>query len=131
VETNPRGFDSQTFTLLERVYAPQAELDALIASDSELHIAASERAGVVSNGPDPLSYVYRQFEQELLPLPRVAAELGMTPEELGAQLPLLGGPLQALQEPGGSISRAALDEAYSSTWCILHPADRNRPVSCP
>jgi hypothetical protein len=131
VEANLSLFPGEILPFVQQAYPPPAELDALIESDSQLHRAASERAGVLSNGPDPLSYVYQQFEQEALSLPRVAAELGVTADELRAQLPLLDPRLGGLPEALGTVTRNRLEQVYLDSSCILHAAARNRPVSCP
>lgn len=131
VEQNVILFDRDTVALVEKSYPLPSELDALILSDNQLHASASERAGVSGSGPDPLSHVYYQFELDPLSLSRVAAELGVTPDQLQAQLPELDPRLRALDEPGGSVSRGILAESYAQSSCILHAAARNRPVSCP
>jgi hypothetical protein len=133
-----RAFAEENTTLFSRAdlagvkqsYPSQPELDTLIQSDSQLHLAASERAGLSPSGPDPLSYVYYQFELDSLSLPRAAAELDVTAEQLQAKLPHLQGQIQGLLAADASIPRSILEEAFVANWCILHAEGRNRPVSC-
>lgn len=131
VEANQSYYDTGTLMSVRQLYLPPSEFDALIDADNQLHTAALERGGVSPSAADPLSYVYYQFELDSLSLPRVAAELGVTPEVLLAQLPQLAARLRAVEAPGGSISRRFLDESYAQSLCILHTESRNRPVSCP
>ncbi|HKO90073.1 MAG TPA: hypothetical protein VJU61_02910 [Polyangiaceae bacterium] len=131
VEQNRIEFDNETFELVAQRYPLPAELDALIEADSALYRSASERAGVVSSGPEPLSYTYRQFELEALSLPRVAAELGVTAEELRNYLPQLDPRLQGLAEADGTIERSLLGEVYLDSLCVVLAVAENQPVSCP
>lgn len=131
VQDNPVLFPADTVPRVAQLYPLPAELDALLLSDTQLHTAASERAGASLSAPDPLSYVYYQFEHDSLPLARAAGELGVTPEALLAGLPHIETRLRWLQEPGGSVPRRILDESYAQASCILYAESRNRPVSCP
>jgi hypothetical protein len=131
VEANPTLYDRETFADVQQTFPLPAQFDALIEADNRLLASAFERAGLSQRGPDPLSYVYYQFELEPLSLARTAAELGVAPDELQAQLPNLQGRVRWLMDPTVTIPRRILEEAYLQNWCILHAEGRNQPVSCP
>lgn len=108
-----------------------SEFSQLIAEGSQIHLDALQSAGVTDGGPEPISFVYYQFERAGLGLRRAAGELGATPERLLAVIGSSGGSLGPLLAPGGVIQRSALDEAYLATRCTLEAEARNRPIACP
>jgi len=131
VEDNQSIFDRETFDAVLRTYLPVPEFDQLIQRDSQLHLDAVARAGVASDGPEPISFVHFQFELDRLPLRRVAAELGVSQEQLTSQLDLLDPGFAALSAPDGGLERAALSNNYAASLCLLHASSRNRPAACP
>jgi hypothetical protein len=131
VERFSGQFDAETLELVRTVYPLPAELDALMAADSAVHLAALERAGVPANGPDPLARVYFSFELEPLGAERAAAELGVTLAALRESLPLLPPGFAALGGAGGVIPRAVMTDGQGLARCVLHASSRNRPANCP
>jgi hypothetical protein len=130
-EDNPTLFDNDTFTEVMRTFPVPSEFDQLLEQDSLLHLDAARRAGVRSDGPEPISLVHYQFELGLLSLKAVAAELGVTPEVLSEHLAQLDARLQVLTTAEGVIDRPTLTLTYASALCALHKDSRNRPAHCP
>ena len=131
VESEPTQFDRNTLAAVRQYYPGATEFDQLLQQDSQLHLDAAARAGVSAGGPEPISFVYFQFELAELGLRRAAAELGVKPEALSAVLDSPSSRLGPLLSPDGKIDRFALDAAYVATRCALDADARNRPVACP
>src|SRR5262245_66680303 len=131
VEDNRTLYDNETFAEVLRTFPQAPELSQLIQRDSQLHLDATSRAGVRSDGPEPISLVHFQFDLDPLSQRRVAAELGVPPAALGAELGALDARLGALAAPDGTIDRATLTDTYASALCALHTSSKNRPVTCP
>lgn len=132
VEENVSLYDAETLRDVREQYPGADGLSQLLSADRELARASARAARVsVGGGPELLSYVHSQFENELLDVARVAAELSVAPGVLREQLGNLSPQWQVLVEPGGTIDRFALTSQYTSAACTLHASARNRPVSCP
>jgi hypothetical protein len=127
VEEYSASFDSQTIADVRATYLTQPELDALIATASEMHQAALERAGVPREQPDRVSSVYAGFELDV-DLEHVSAELMVTPELLQAGIQI-GDPALVPFALGTSIRRAAFSEAYRRLLCS-YSVGNNRPLTC-
>lgn len=130
-ENNSTRFDNDTLAEVLRTFPRPFEFARVVAADSQLHVDAISRAGVLSDGPEPISFVYEQFERGRLPLRRVAAELGVTAQALGAELDRLDPRLASLRTPDAEIDRSTMTEIYAGSLCALSSGWRNRPVGCP
>jgi hypothetical protein len=121
-------FDTNTQTMIPLVYPPRAELDALIASDSELHQSAIERAGIPRGTPDAVSSVFFGFELEPLDMDGASAELMVPWRTLRDGIPTGDLALGPLLE-GATITRADFAAAFPNLLCT-YSAGVNRPVGC-
>ena len=130
--TRSIGATSDDIAFVDAAYPGALEFAQLLDEGSQLHLDALQRAGVTpGSGPEPISFVYYQFERDAIGLRRAAGELGVPPEQLHAVLTSPGSTLAPLLAPDGVIRRSALDSAYVATRCALEAEARNRPVACP
>jgi hypothetical protein len=131
VERYPDYYSEGDLAAIRTIYPGASRFGQLLTEGSQLHLDALQRAGVVPNGPEPISFVYYQFERGAIGLRRAAGELDVTPEELRAAITSTGGALAPLLAPDGVIQRSTFDSAYVATRCALEAESRNRPVACP
>lgn len=131
VLANPPGVSDSELAAVRELYVPQAELDATIESDSAIQRAALQQLGIAPGSRDPLSSVYRQFEQPLTPR-RAAAELGVPLATLQATLATPGRLALELAPlaTGSSIERPAFTAALTAARCSLQQGSTNRPARC-
>jgi hypothetical protein len=126
----PLPFSVDTGEDILAQYPAEEDFIALLEHDSELHRAAAEQAGVPRNTPDPISRVFLQFERDRLTLRRAAAELGVTPDVLGARLGELDARLAPLADPEGSVERGTFSSVFGSALCVLHGDAAQHPALC-
>jgi len=100
----------------------------LMASDSELHQSALERAGIARGAPDAVSSVFFGFELEPLDMDRVSAELMVPWRTLRDGIPAGDLALGPLLE-GAAIPRADFAAAFPELLCA-YGTGVNRPVGC-
>jgi hypothetical protein len=131
VEENKRDFDNDTYEDVMEQYVSAAEFQRLMDQDSEVHIAAMERAGIPRKTPDAISRVYLDFQLGNVTLNVAAAEFGVTPEELERDLDLLNPELANLAVEGGYVDRNIMEEVFLESVCILQNVNENTPVGCP
>jgi hypothetical protein len=98
-----------------------------VQDDSALYAAALARAGVRTDGGDPISNQYFRFALDV-DLPAAAADLLVTPEALLDRLPELDPTLSPLGV-GLELSRERFGELYASAYCGLHADDENPPTA--
>ena len=127
VETYSMNFDNETIADVQATYPTQAELDALVASGSEIHRAALERAGVPRDEPDRVSSVYAGFELDV-DLEHVSAELMLPLQLLQAGIQS-GDPALVPFLEGASMPRAAFGQAYRRLLCS-YSLGSNLPLTC-
>jgi hypothetical protein len=129
VEANPLDF-GDTFGDVLDDFPVQAEIDELIADDSERYLAALSRAGVDAAQADPISASYLRFDADVT-LSVAAGELGVTPDRLSRDLGALSNrvdpALSALRTQ--SLQRGQFDALYLPTLCALLVASDNRPAA--
>jgi hypothetical protein len=130
VTSNRPFFDNESFAAIQKHYLPESEFTELINQDSELHVAATEAAGVPRGTPDPISRVFFQFQEAELTLARAAAELGVTAEQLLEQSASLDPRLRPLGSGTVSLWRDDFTSAYAGALCALHGGSQNRPAHC-
>lgn len=98
---------------VERLYAEPLRLQAQVERDNVSFLKALEKLGV-DEGVEPVTAVAEAYRGELS-LKRAAAELGLYPEELKAQLAGGGSrfaSLSALANEGGTVKRDAFAAAF-------------------
>jgi hypothetical protein len=124
------GFSPTEVLLVEAMHPPADELDALIAADQDRHLAALAAAGITDlRAVEPVDALYRSFEAPMT-LRRVAAEVGLTEEELEGRLPRLPESLSDLYSLGGTtIDRATFLPIAQDLLCNLHSGEPALDVS--
>jgi hypothetical protein len=129
--TDPNGrFGSQELALIDEVYPPQKDLDALIEADRRRVEDARARLGVPRAGSRlPLDELVTHYALDLAPA-FAAAELFTSPAELERRRGELPGPLRVLTSVG-SLSRQSFNATYREALCALTREARNQPVECP
>ena len=130
-DENSSLFDGQTLGDVRLQYPGGEAILELMAADSQVTIEAARQAGITRGGPEPLAYVYTQYELGSLSIDAAAAELGVTPLSLREQLGTLSPEWQGMAEPNGVIDRQIFVNHYAQAVCALHAVARNRPVGCP
>jgi serine/threonine-protein kinase len=130
VEENAIKFDNQTFEDVMEQYPDPIEFQRQMDADSEVHIAATERAGVPRKTPDAISRVYLDFQLGNIPVNVAAGEFGVTPEQLEDNLDVLDPRLAPLSS-GSYIDRNIMDDVYLDSICTLQAVRENQPVGCP
>jgi hypothetical protein len=109
--------------------SPSDEERAELAQvDSDVYIAALERAGVSPIGGDPISQRYFEFIADV-DLEEAAADLLVTADELEARIGELDRGLLPLAL-GLTLSRQRFGELFGVAFCGLHAGDENPPASC-
>ena len=124
------GFSPTEELLVEAMHPPTDELDALIASDQDRHLAALAQAGITDiRTVEPVDALYQAFDEPLT-LRRVAAEVGLTEEELEGRLPRLPESLDDLYAlEGTTIDRATFLPIAQDLLCNLHSGEPALDVS--
>jgi mono/diheme cytochrome c family protein len=131
VEENKRDFDNDTYEDVMEQYVDAVTFQRIMDQDSEVHIAAMERAGIPRKTPDAISRVYLDFQLGNVTLNVAAAEFGIEPEELRDNLDLLNPELANLAIEGGYVDRNIMEEVFLDSVCILQQVQENTPVGCP
>jgi hypothetical protein len=130
VEANRFDFDADTFGDVDETFLPQPELDEVILGDRATYQATLERAGLLGAAGDPVSAVYQRFDGGVS-LAAAAGELGITPDDLGANLIALsndGDPVLSVLATQ-SLRREQFDGAYLPTLCALLISSDNQPLA--
>jgi mono/diheme cytochrome c family protein len=130
VEDNRVRFDNETFENVMEQYPDGPTFQAQMDRDSEVHIAATERAGVPAGAPDAVSRVYLDFQLGNVDLTIAAGELGVDREFLLRNIDLLDPRLANLGVDGGYIDRNIMDDTFLDSICILQSVQENTPVGC-
>jgi serine/threonine-protein kinase len=131
VVDNRTLFNNDTFEDVMNQYPSQAEFQRAMDADSELHVAAVERAGVPRRTPDPVSRVFLDFQLGNIDATIAAGELQVDREVLLDNLDLLDPQLVNLGEEGGYVDRDIFTANYLDSFCVLHSVDENQPANCP
>jgi hypothetical protein len=128
---NRIDFDNETFEDVMEQYPLQPEFQAAMDRDSEVHLAANERAGVPREAPDAVSRVYLDFQLGNIDLAIAAGELGVRPDELQDNIDLLDPRLGNLAIDGAYVDRNIMEATFLESVCILQNVQTNTPVGCP
>jgi hypothetical protein len=121
------SLDPQRQAVLE-VYAVPDVLGQYRLDDDEAYAQAAEAAGVPRAIPDAVARVYLDFRYGAVLTAQAAAELLVTPAQLGARLNELPEPLRWLDDSG--LARADFNAVYFEALCTLHQTDQVLPARC-
>jgi hypothetical protein len=124
-------FNNDTFEDVMEQYPTAAVFQSKMDADSEVHLNATELAGVPRGTPDPISRVYLDFQLGNLDLRLAAGELGVTAEDLERNLNLLDPRLAILGDEGGYVDRNIFEATFLDSVCVLQSVQDNGPVGCP
>ncbi len=124
---NKNDFIGEDFDLIERLYRPTHEMDAVQENDAANFSSAMSKAGLDTATDEPIFAVSSAFESNI-DLLRAAAEFGITAERLDQELAILNLNLQNLRD--GTVQREAFQEVYLDSICALLPVGEIQPV-CP
>jgi len=124
----PQRFENSAAVLVE--YLGAAALEQATEFDNMTFVAARRGAGVLAATPDPISRVFQRFSFAGVSLPTAAGELGVTPDELLAVLPLLDHGLASLGAKDASVDRSPWQQSYHDAACRLSTGWQNQPVNC-
>lgn len=124
-------FDNETFESVMEQYPLPNEFQAAMDRDSEVHLVATERAGVPRETPDAVSRVYLDFQLGDVDARIAAGEMGVTQEELVRNIALLDPRLSPLRTEGGYVDRNIMKATYLDAICVLQNVQDNIPVGCP
>lgn len=111
-------FDDLTKQKVAKIHPESEEFSSVQDYDSELYLLALQAAGVPVEIPEePVNWVFQDFDEDV-DIVRAAAELGITVQELSAQLGGLGPDLQALQD--GVVKREVFLLNFAAAVCDLN-----------
>jgi serine/threonine-protein kinase len=123
-------FDNETFEDVMESYPEAAEFQRVMDEDSDVHLNATERAGVPRGTPDPISRIYLDFQLGNLTAKIAAGELGVTEADLIRNINLLDPRLANLGVEGGFVDRNIFADTFLDSVCILQAIQDNGPVGC-
>jgi mono/diheme cytochrome c family protein len=112
---NRTSFTAADVTTVKALYPPEATLKARFDEDAERFTKALARLDVPADDPEPVSAVVLRYEGTL-DLATMAAEVGLRPQELAAQLKgskalaRLVGPLAV---KGGTVQRSVVEASFA------------------
>jgi serine/threonine-protein kinase len=124
-------FDNDTYEDVLEQYPTADAFKRQMDLDSEVHLNATEQAGVPRGTPDPISRVYLDFQLGNIDARLAAGELGVTQEVLERNLNLLDPRLGNLGEEGGYVDRNIFEAVFLDSVCVLQSVQDNGPVGCP
>jgi hypothetical protein len=128
---NKFEFDADTFEDVMESYPEASVFQAQMDRDSDIHLAAAERAGVPRGTPDAISRIYLDFQLGNITTKIAAGELGVTEQELIDNVNLLDPRLANLGEPNGFVDRNIFADTFLDAVCVLQSVQDNGPVGCP
>src|SRR5690606_40875094 len=108
-------------------YPDAATFQRQMDLDSEMHIAAAERAGVPRGEADPISWVYLDFQRVSIDLRLAAGELGVTAADLLENVDLLDARLGNWGVEDGYVGREMMDATFLESVCALRAIQENVP----
>jgi hypothetical protein len=131
VTDNRVKFDNETFEGVMEQYPLPNVFQAAMDRDSEVHLAATERAGVPRETPDAVSRVYLDFQLGNVDSRLAAGELGVPQEVLERNIDLLDPRLATLRADGAYVDRNIMKATFLDAVCVLQNNQENTPVGCP
>jgi WD40 repeat protein len=114
VEKNPKAFSRADAELIKALYMPKDKMNKLMDRDAEQFKKAVEQTGAKISTTETISTMVQRYEADL-DLPTVAAEIGLSPEELVQRLgqsTLLARNFGSLKVDGGTVARQVLIQAF-------------------
>jgi hypothetical protein len=124
-------FDNDTYEQVMETYPSQAEFQAAMDRDSELHVNSAVRAGLPKGTPDPVSRLYLDFQLGNVDATIAAGELQVEKEVLLQNLERLDPKLINLGDENGYVDRLTFTATYLDSLCVLHSIDETIPANCP
>lgn len=130
VTENRLQFDNDTFESVMVQYPLPNEFQDAMDRDSEVHLAATERAGVPRETPDAVSRVYLDFRLGDVDSRLAAGELGVSQEDLVRNIDLLDPRLANLRIDTAHVDRNIMKATFQDAICVLQAVQENVPVNC-
>ncbi len=130
---NPAAFTKEDRDAILALYPPREKLTALLEKDARRFQDAVARTGAPLSASEPVVALALHFEAEMS-LPLVAAEAGVTPEELLRALehsPRLAKHLGVLRVPGSTIQRQVFAGLFAEMVRVLKLGEFLRPRNTP
>jgi len=131
VNDNRVKFDNETFEAVMEQYPLPDQFKAAMDRDSEVHLTATERAGVPRTAPDAVSRVYLDFRLGNVDNRLAAGEFGVEQDILVDNVDLLDPRLGNLSIDGAYVDRNIMKATFLDAICTLQNSQENRPVGCP
>jgi WD40 repeat protein/mono/diheme cytochrome c family protein len=111
---NAKAFLKEDVEAVKALYRPEAEFRKLLDGDVERFVKALAKAGVPSEGAEPITTVTLRYEATL-DLAAASSEAGMSPQEFGKRLSgsiLLSRLLGPLKVKGGTVQRQVFIDVF-------------------
>lgn len=112
---------------LQQVYTDPASFAQTVTSDNTLYQGALQRLSLPTQGVDPVSAVWLQFDANVT-LNVAAGDLGLLPSDLKNNLDLVNPALSVLRD-GSNINRNDFTALYIDSLCRLSTPLRNVPLA--
>jgi tetratricopeptide (TPR) repeat protein/mono/diheme cytochrome c family protein len=133
VMENPAAFTREERDTILALYPPRETMTALLEKDARRFQDAVARTGAPLSASEPVVALALHFEAEMS-LPLVAAEAGVTPNDLLRALehsPRLAKHLGVLRVPGSTIQRQVFAGLFAETARVLKLGEFLRPRNTP
>jgi Tfp pilus assembly protein PilF len=130
---NPAAFAREDRDTILALYPPREQFAALVQEDTRRFQQAVARTGAPLSASEPVVALALHFEAEMS-LPLVAAEAGVTPEELRRALdrsPRLAKHLGILRVPGATVQRQVFTSLFPDLVRVLALGKFLRPRHTP
>ncbi len=114
VAKNPKFFKRTDAEIIRALYVPKEKMRALMDEDSERFRKALEKTGNKVSPSEPVMNATLRYEADV-DLPTLAAEIGLTPEELQARIvksEVLSKSFGPLKSAGGTVPRQVVAQAF-------------------
>ena len=114
VAKNPKFFKRTDAEIIRALYVPKEKMRALMDEDTERFRKALEKTGNKVSPSEPVMNATLRYEADV-DLPTLAAEIGLTPEELQARIvksEVLSKSFGPLKAAGGTVPRQVVAQAF-------------------
>ena len=114
VAKNPKSFKRTDAEIIRALYVPKEKMRALMDEDAERFRKALEKTGNKVSPSEPVMNATLRYEADV-DLPTLAAEIGLTPEELQARIvhsEVLSKSFGPLKSAGGTVPRQVVAQAF-------------------
>jgi mono/diheme cytochrome c family protein len=120
------GLNQDQVEELQDIYVDPATFAKTVTDDNSLYQSALSRADLPTQGVDPVSAIWLQFDADLN-LNTAAGDLGLLPSDLKDNLDLVNPALSVLRT-GGNIDRDDFTALYIDSLCRLSTPLNNVPL---